>query len=184
MNATLPSMSCMSASGWKQMLAPASTSRQAPVIHPERTNMAQECNQAAMTPAVPATDSNHAIAPELNAPIQVHKGREWRGGTRLVAEDRASPRAQSRCGKPAAPDGRYRTALLRGLWTHARGGYYHDGRFATLADVIGHYDTTSDIAMQKPLTEGAGAGRDPATVVSTMSQKGKTHDPQPRSHSP
>lgn len=40
-----------------------------------------------------------------------------------------------------APDGRYRTTPLRGLWTHAQGGLYHDGRFATLADVIGHYDT-------------------------------------------
>ena len=39
-----------------------------------------------------------------------------------------------------APDGRYRTAPLKGLWTHMRGGFYHDGRFATLADVIGHYD--------------------------------------------
>lgn len=39
-----------------------------------------------------------------------------------------------------SPDGRYRTAPLRGLWTHGKGGYYHDGRFATLADVINHYD--------------------------------------------
>jgi hypothetical protein len=39
-----------------------------------------------------------------------------------------------------APDGRYRTAPLRGLWTHGKGGYYHDGRFATLADVINHYN--------------------------------------------
>jgi len=40
------------------------------------------------------------------------------------------------------PDRRYRTAPLAGLWAHAKGGYYHDGRFATLADVIGHYDGT------------------------------------------
>jgi cytochrome c peroxidase len=39
-----------------------------------------------------------------------------------------------------APDGRYPTAPLRGLWTHGKGGYYHDGRFATLADVITHYN--------------------------------------------
>jgi cytochrome c peroxidase len=39
-----------------------------------------------------------------------------------------------------APDGRYRTAPLRGLWSHATGGFYHDGRFATLAAVIDHYD--------------------------------------------
>jgi hypothetical protein len=40
-----------------------------------------------------------------------------------------------------SPDRRYRTAPLRGLWTHTRGGFYHDGRFATVADVIAHYNT-------------------------------------------
>ncbi|SIR06174.1 hypothetical protein SAMN05421829_109131 [Aromatoleum tolulyticum] len=39
-----------------------------------------------------------------------------------------------------APDRRYRTAPLRGLWTHTTGGFYHDGRFATLAAVVDHYD--------------------------------------------
>jgi mono/diheme cytochrome c family protein len=39
-----------------------------------------------------------------------------------------------------SPDERYRTAPLRGLWTHQRGGFYHDGRFATLLDVVNHYD--------------------------------------------
>jgi hypothetical protein len=39
-----------------------------------------------------------------------------------------------------SPDQRYRTAPLHGLWTHGTGGYYHDGRFATLAAVIDHYD--------------------------------------------
>ena len=40
-----------------------------------------------------------------------------------------------------SPDERYRTAPLRGLWTHTRGGFYHDGRFPTLAAVIDHYDS-------------------------------------------
>jgi hypothetical protein len=40
-----------------------------------------------------------------------------------------------------APDGHYRTAPLRGLWSHATGGFYHDGRFATLGAVIDHYDS-------------------------------------------
>jgi len=34
----------------------------------------------------------------------------------------------------------YRTAPLAGLWTHQKGGFYHDGRFATLPAVIEHYD--------------------------------------------
>jgi hypothetical protein len=25
-------------------------------------------------------------------------------------------------------------------WTHTKGGFYHDGRFATLPDVINHYN--------------------------------------------
>jgi len=39
-----------------------------------------------------------------------------------------------------APDGRYRTAPLRGLWTHTKCGFYHDGRFPTLGAVVNHYD--------------------------------------------
>ncbi len=38
------------------------------------------------------------------------------------------------------PEGRYRTTPLKGLWSHGKGGYYHDGRFATLGDVVAHYD--------------------------------------------
>jgi len=39
-----------------------------------------------------------------------------------------------------SPDGRYRTAPLRGLWTHMKGGFYHDGRFADLSEVVDHYN--------------------------------------------
>jgi hypothetical protein len=46
-----------------------------------------------------------------------------------------------------APDRRYRTAPLRGLWTHQVGGFYHDGRFATLEDVIEHYDGTFGLGL-------------------------------------
>jgi len=40
-----------------------------------------------------------------------------------------------------APDHAYRTSPLKGLWTHTKGGFYHDGRFATLLDVVNHYDS-------------------------------------------
>jgi hypothetical protein len=40
-----------------------------------------------------------------------------------------------------APDRRYRTSPLGALFTHTKGGFYHDGRFATLDDVIAHYDS-------------------------------------------
>jgi hypothetical protein len=40
-----------------------------------------------------------------------------------------------------SPEGSYRTAPLRGLFAHMKGGFYHDGRFATLMDVINHYNS-------------------------------------------
>jgi hypothetical protein len=39
-----------------------------------------------------------------------------------------------------APDHRYRTSPLAGLFTHKTGGFFHDGRFATLNDVVEHYN--------------------------------------------
>ena len=40
-----------------------------------------------------------------------------------------------------APDLRYRTSPIGVLFTHFKGGFYHDGRFATLDKVVDHYDT-------------------------------------------
>jgi len=39
-----------------------------------------------------------------------------------------------------APDKRYRTPPLKGLWTHTKSGYFHDGRFSTLGEVVQHYN--------------------------------------------
>ena len=39
-----------------------------------------------------------------------------------------------------SPTHRYRTTPLKGLWAHQKGGFYHDGRFATLGQVVDHYD--------------------------------------------
>ncbi len=39
-----------------------------------------------------------------------------------------------------SPDERYRTTPLKGVWSHAKGGFYHDGRFPTLRAVVDHYD--------------------------------------------
>ncbi|HEV2117636.1 MAG TPA: hypothetical protein VGR48_16500 [Terriglobales bacterium] len=46
-----------------------------------------------------------------------------------------------------APDHRYRTSPLNGLWTHSKGGFYHDGRFATLLDVVNHYDSCFSLGL-------------------------------------
>ena len=48
-----------------------------------------------------------------------------------------------------SPDERYRTAPLKGLWAHTKGGFYHDGRFATLNDVINHYDTFFSLGLSE-----------------------------------
>ncbi len=46
-----------------------------------------------------------------------------------------------------APDRRYRTAPLKGLWTHQKGGFFHDGRFATLTDVVDHYNDVFQLGL-------------------------------------
>ncbi|HMG90232.1 MAG TPA: hypothetical protein VK589_09230 [Chryseolinea sp.] len=39
-----------------------------------------------------------------------------------------------------SPTGKYRTTPLRGLYARTKGGFYHDGRYATLNDVVNHYN--------------------------------------------
>src|SRR5207244_10167147 len=49
-----------------------------------------------------------------------------------------------------SPDEKYRTTPLRGLFAHAKGGFYHDGRFATLNDVVVHYNGTQALGLTAP----------------------------------
>jgi len=46
-----------------------------------------------------------------------------------------------------SPDGRYRTTPLRGLLAHAKGGFYHDGRFADLQAVVEHYNQFKNLQL-------------------------------------
>jgi cytochrome c peroxidase len=39
-----------------------------------------------------------------------------------------------------APDHKYRTSPLRGLFAHSKRGFFHDGRFPTLLAVVQHYN--------------------------------------------
>jgi hypothetical protein len=48
-----------------------------------------------------------------------------------------------------SPDEHYRTSPLKGLWTHTKGGFYHDGRFATLEEVIEHYNEFFDLGLSE-----------------------------------
>jgi hypothetical protein len=61
-----------------------------------------------------------------------------------------------------SPERAYRTAPLRGLWTHTQGGFYHDGRFRTLQEVIDHYDRTFGLNL------GGGAKRDLAEFLNSL----------------
>jgi cytochrome c peroxidase len=66
-------------------------------------------------------------------------------GFKLISEPGNNLHAPSEIGADSfqadrSPTHAYRAAPLRGLWTHQRGGFYHDGRFATLRDVVNHYD--------------------------------------------
>jgi hypothetical protein len=48
-----------------------------------------------------------------------------------------------------SPTHMYRTAPLAGLWSHAKGGFYHDGRFATLQDVVEHYNEVRHLGLSE-----------------------------------
>jgi hypothetical protein len=48
-----------------------------------------------------------------------------------------------------SPELGYRTTPLAGLWTHTTGGFYHDGRFASLEEVIGHYNVLFGLGLNE-----------------------------------
>ena len=49
-----------------------------------------------------------------------------------------------------APDLRYRTSPIGAIFTHLKGGFYHDGRFATLNAVVDHYNTCMSLGLTQP----------------------------------
>jgi len=46
-----------------------------------------------------------------------------------------------------APDHRYRTSPIGELFTHTKGGFYHDGRFPNLTSVVDHYNTCMSLGL-------------------------------------
>ena len=44
-----------------------------------------------------------------------------------------------------SPDGEYRTTPLGGLGTRTKGGYYHDGRYQSLGQVVQHYNSCMNL---------------------------------------
>jgi len=71
-------------------------------------------------------------------PLYTEPGWNMHAGSEIGIDDFQANRA---------PDRKYRTSPLKGLWTHQKGGFYHDGRFATLNDVVNHYDVFLGLAL-------------------------------------
>jgi hypothetical protein len=46
-----------------------------------------------------------------------------------------------------SPNHGYRPPPLRGMFTRMKGGFFHDGRFATLADVVAHFNSHFSLAL-------------------------------------
>jgi len=46
-----------------------------------------------------------------------------------------------------SPTHMYRTTPLAGLWTHQKGGFFHDGRFPTLLAVVQHYNKVFQLGL-------------------------------------
>jgi hypothetical protein len=46
-----------------------------------------------------------------------------------------------------APDHRYRTSPIGDLFTHSKGGFYHDGRFPALTNVVDHYNSCLSLGL-------------------------------------
>jgi hypothetical protein len=46
-----------------------------------------------------------------------------------------------------APDRIYSTTPLRGLFAHQKGGFYHDGRFGALSDVVNYYNACLNLQL-------------------------------------
>jgi hypothetical protein len=72
------------------------------------------------------------------APLFTEPGWNMHTGAEIGIDDFQSSRS---------PEKRYRTTPLRGLFSHAKGGFYHDGRFATLGAVVEHYDVAHSLGL-------------------------------------
>ncbi len=105
-----------------------------------------------LAPAPPANSFDHAAAKRGEAvfngkgqcstchvpPLYTEPGWNMHSASEVCVDDFQANRS---------PDGKYRTTPLNGLWTHTQGGFYHDGRFATVGAVIDHYDSCMNLGL-------------------------------------
>jgi hypothetical protein len=82
-----------------------------------------------------ATCSTCHVPPTFTEPgFDLHRGRDI--GIDNFQADRS-------------PTHMYRTTPLKGLWSHSKGGFYHDGRFGNLRAVVRHYDKTFHLGLSR-----------------------------------
>jgi hypothetical protein len=75
------------------------------------------------------------------APLYTEPGWNLHSGAEIGIDDFQAGRS---------PDGKYRTTPLPGLSAaRNKGGYYHDGRFATLPAVVDHYDAALSLGLRR-----------------------------------
>lgn len=74
-------------------------------------------------------------------PLFTEPGHQIHSGSEIGIDDFQADRS---------PAKGYRTTPLRGLWAHQKGGFFHDGRFATLKDVVNHYDNVFNLGLAEP----------------------------------
>lgn len=72
------------------------------------------------------------------APLFTEPGWNMHTGAEIGIDDFMSSRS---------PEKRYRTTPLKGLFSHTKGGFYHDGRFPTLEAVVEHYDVGQSLSL-------------------------------------
>jgi hypothetical protein len=71
-------------------------------------------------------------------PIFTEPGQDLHSGSEIGIDNFEADRS---------PTHMYRTSPLAGLWTHQKGGFYHDGRFPDLLAVVKHYDSTFHLGL-------------------------------------
>jgi cytochrome c peroxidase len=111
--------------------------------------------QLALKPPRPPADSFDAARAQAGQAVFVGKARcaechvpplfTEPGWNMHTAEEIGIDDAQAQ----RSPDEHYRTTPLGGLFTRAKGGFYHDGRFATLQDVVQHYERHFALALSE-----------------------------------
>jgi hypothetical protein len=71
-------------------------------------------------------------------PLYTEPGQNLHPGSDIGIDDFEADRS---------PTHMYRTSPLAGLWSHQKGGFYHDGRFPDLLAVVKHYDSTFHLGL-------------------------------------